>query len=298
MAKSKSMLPSVKASPLPARPETPIRTLQVGMGKVMTTLNKPMDAINMGIATATAGISKALPSFPAATLGSLAIGCPHVHVPPTPPFFPLPPIGPTLFGCCISVLIGGLPAARCGDIGLSPTCLGGLTGYEIFTGSSKVFIGGARAARLLDVTMHCWPPKAWYARGAIAALVKAATVAQKVMGKAGEAMQVVGIAADAGDAVLSAVEGDRALASAYALSAGMGAAQMAADAVAAAASALIGKQPGTPPIGALVHGNPKVLIGGFPMPSGMQLASRKLASASRKKPDKGENDVGPSACSR
>ena len=293
---AKSALPHNRAAPLPARPEAPIRVLQEGMGSVMTAINKPVDAINMGIAKATAGISKALPSFPAATLGSLAIGCPHVHAAPLPPF-PLPPIGLTLFGCCVSVLIGGLPAARWGDIGLSPTCLGGTSGYEIFTGSSKVFIGGARAARVLDLTMHCWPPKEWYARGAISALVKAATFAQQAMGKAGEAMQVIGIAADAGDAVVSAVEGEAALASAYALSAGMGAAQMAADAVAMAAGALIGKVPGTPPVGAIVSGNPKVLIGGFPIPSGMALASRKLAGAKHGKRGEGESDVGPSACS-
>ena len=116
------------------------------------------------LASATNKISAMLPSFPAATLGSTALGAPHAHVahppsgpPPIPPT-PLPPLGPVLLGTCLQVLINGKPAARCGDIGLNPTCCGIPPMYEIFTGSSKVFIGGARAARAtFDITMHCKP---------------------------------------------------------------------------------------------------------------------------------------------
>ncbi|MCA9695861.1 MAG: PAAR domain-containing protein [Myxococcales bacterium] len=263
----------------------------------MKVINAPMDAINMGIANATNGIAKVLPSFPAATMGALAIGLPHGH--PHPPTFgvPLPPIGSVLFGCCVSVLIGGLPAARVGDIGLSPTCFGYTFGFEIFTGSSKVFIGGMRAARVLDVTMQCWQPKEWMARGAIAALVAAAKATQTAMMVAGVTAQVAGVAADASDAVGYSAEGDAAMAAASALAAGMGAAQLAADAVAMAAGAIIGKDPGVgPPVGALTIGVPNVLIGGFPMPSGMQLAGRKLAGAKRKKRARNDSEAGPGPC--
>jgi uncharacterized Zn-binding protein involved in type VI secretion len=114
------------------------------------------------LASLTNSISAILPCFPAATLTSLALGAPHAHVahppsgpPPVPPT-PLPPTGPVLLGTCLQVLINNKPAARCGDIGLNPTCCGLPPMYEIFTGSSKVFIGGARAARAgIEITMHC-----------------------------------------------------------------------------------------------------------------------------------------------
>ena len=284
------------------RPPSPARALQQGIGKAMTVLNSPLDGINMGIANLTNGLSKALPSFPAATMGSLVVGLPHSH--PHPPSFgvPLPPIGAVMAGCCVSVLIGGLPAARCGDIGMSPTCLGYLPGFEIFTGSSKVFIGGARAARVLDVTMHCWPPKGWLARGAIAALTKAAMVGMKVMDVAGKVAMGAGVVADLEDASAASAKGDAALASAHAMSAGMALAQAAADAASAALGAVIGKDPAVgPPVGAITLGNPSVLIGGFPLPSGMQIAMRKLTSAKFGKKKRGrndENEQGASDCSK
>lgn len=273
------------------RPPNPARTLQQGIGAVMAVISKPTDLINEGIASLTNGISKALPSFPAATLGSLVIGLPHGH--PHPPTFgvPIPPIGMVTAGCCVSVLIGGLPAARCGDIGLSPTCLGYTPGFEIFTGSSKVFIGGARAARAIDVTMHCWPPKGWMARGAIAALTKAAMVGMKVMDVAGKVALGAGIVADLQDAAVASAEGDAAMAAASAMSAGMAAAQAVADAVSAALGAVLGKDPGVgPPVGAITMGATHVLIGGFPMPSGMQIAMRKLTSATFGKKKKGDHE--------
>lgn len=273
------------------RPPNPARTLQQGIGAAMAVISKPTDLINEGIASLTNGISKALPSFPAATLGSLVIGLPHGH--PHPPTFgvPIPPIGMVSAGCCVSVLIGGLPAARCGDIGLSPTCLGYTPGFEIFTGSSKVFIGGARAARAIDVTMHCWPPKGWMARGAIAALTKAAMVGMKVMDVAGKVALGAGIAADLQDAAVASAEGDAAMAAASAMSAGMAAAQAVADAVSAALGAVLGKDPGVgPPVGAITMGATNVLIGGFPMPSGMQIAMRKLTSATFGKKKKADHE--------
>jgi uncharacterized Zn-binding protein involved in type VI secretion len=60
-----------------------------------------------------------------------------------------------MVGGCVSVLIGGLPAARAGDLGLAMTCVSFSPPFEIYTGSSKVFIGGSRAARMGDITKHC-----------------------------------------------------------------------------------------------------------------------------------------------
>jgi uncharacterized Zn-binding protein involved in type VI secretion len=113
------------------------------------------------------GLAAALGPFPAATLTGLALGIPHAHVkhppsgpPPLPPI-PLPPLGPILLGTNLTVLINGKPTARCGDFGLNPTCCGVVPPlsalYQIVTGSSSVFIGGARAARSgIDITMHCF----------------------------------------------------------------------------------------------------------------------------------------------
>jgi hypothetical protein len=105
----------------PAPPANPARVLQQGIGKVMATVNAPVDMFNEGFAMATAGIAKVWPTFPAATLLSPALGLPHGHLPLG---IPLPVIGMVLLGCSVTVLINGLPAARSGDLGLNPTCLG------------------------------------------------------------------------------------------------------------------------------------------------------------------------------
>jgi uncharacterized Zn-binding protein involved in type VI secretion len=286
---------------MPERPPNPARTLQRGIGETMQTVFSPIEAINMGIATSTNAISQALPSFPAATIGMIAIGIPHAHghppslIPPAPPV-PLPVIGPVTLGCAVQVLINGMPAARVGDIGFNPTCGGFFPMFEIFTGSSKVFIQGMRAARTLDVTMHCWPPKDWMARGAIAALVAAAKVAMMATMVAGIAAQVASIVADSMEA---AETDDSAMSAAAGLAAQMTIAQLAADAVAMAVGMAMGKDPciGSP-VGAITTGHSNVLIGGFPMPSGMQIAGRILAGAraQRRRPRVRSGDVGPSAC--
>jgi len=105
------------------------------------------------------------PSFPAVRITDQAVGLPHAHahppnlIPPAPPV-PLPSTGPVIKIPFISgadkVLINGLPAARCGDLGLGIWCGGYFPLYEIFLGSSNVWIEGARAARLgVDITKHC-----------------------------------------------------------------------------------------------------------------------------------------------
>jgi hypothetical protein len=272
----------------PAPPANPARVLQQGIGKVMATVNAPVDMFNEGFATATAGLAAVWPTFPAATMLSLAVGLPHSHAPL--PMVVLPVIGAVLTGCCVSVLINGIPAARAGDMGLNPTCLGApMPGFEIFTGSSKVFIGGARAARMLDLTKHCWPPPPkWKPSAAMAKVVSGANKAMTGMMIAGIATQAVGVVADGMDA---ASADDPAVASANALAAGMGAAQLAMDAAAIAFGAMIGKNPciGSP-TGAILLGAPNVLIGGFPMPSGMAMLQRKLAGANLSPKKRGKND--------
>lgn len=290
-----SPLPSalVRRPPaLPQPPANPASALSQGIGNAMSTVFQPIDNINMAIASATNGLSQLLPSFPAATMTSLAIGLPHSHS--HPPFTPLPPVGVILFGCSVSVLIDGLPAARCGDIGMSPTCCGFTPMFEVFTGSSKVFIAGMRAARQLDVTMHCWPVAEWTARGAVAALVAAAKAAMMVMLVAGLTAQVAGMVGDFIDA--GEETNNAAMAQAETLAGTMMAAQLAADAVAMAVGALMGKDPAIgPPVGAIAIGRPNVLIGGFPMPSGMQIAGRILMGAKRSK-GLGIDEVGPFSC--
>jgi len=57
--------------------------------------------------------------------------------------------GPILPPCCGTVLIGGWPAARCGDMA---TCAG--PPDAIAFGSQTVYIGGKPAARVGDQTLH------------------------------------------------------------------------------------------------------------------------------------------------
>lgn len=105
------------------------------------------------------------PAFPAVRIADMDIGLPHAHshppnlVPPAPPV-PLPSTGPVIPIPILSgagkTLINGMPAARCGDMGLGVWCGGYFPMYEVFLGSSNVWIEGARAARVaLDITKHC-----------------------------------------------------------------------------------------------------------------------------------------------
>ena len=57
--------------------------------------------------------------------------------------------GPILPPCCPTVIIGGMQAARVGDMLF---CVGGPD--VIAVGSATVFIGGMSAARIGDVTAH------------------------------------------------------------------------------------------------------------------------------------------------
>ncbi len=105
------------------------------------------------------------PAFPAVRVMDCDIGLPHAHlhppnlIPPAPPV-PLPSTGPImpipLLSGASRTLINNMPAARCGDMGLGVWCGGFFPMYEVFLGSSSVWIEGARAARVLvDITKHC-----------------------------------------------------------------------------------------------------------------------------------------------
>jgi uncharacterized Zn-binding protein involved in type VI secretion len=57
--------------------------------------------------------------------------------------------GPVVGPCAVTVLIGGLPAARIGDM---LVCVG--PPDVIATGSPTVLISGSPAARISDMTVH------------------------------------------------------------------------------------------------------------------------------------------------
>jgi uncharacterized Zn-binding protein involved in type VI secretion len=82
---------------------------------------------------------------PAACVGDMHT-CPQV-IPGVPP---VPHVGgPIVPPGCPTVLIGGLPTARVGDM---VTCVG--PPDVIAKGSATVFIGGMAAARMGDSTAH------------------------------------------------------------------------------------------------------------------------------------------------
>ncbi|AZD73465.1 RHS repeat-associated core domain-containing protein [Pseudomonas chlororaphis] len=225
----------------------------------LAVVGAPFELLNTGLALLVSPLDHLTPGMPAAVLGVPHRGVPHAH--PHPPSLnaPLPSLGTTLGSCCVSVLIGGIPAARAGDLGIAPTCGSFFPGYDIWTGSSNTYIGGSRAARMsLDITRHCNPASAF--------------------GKFGMAMTAVGAAAGGLSAAAQAEGGEGG-------EAAMTAAQAAADAATMALGALLGKDPGVPPsTGTLAMGNPTVLIGGFPLPDAMDVAGG-LAKAAKKLPE-------------
>jgi len=195
-----------------------------------------------------------------------------------------------LLGTSIKVLINGLPAARCGDIGMAVTCCGIVPAFEVKTGSSKVFIGGARAARAIDFCMECAPGS-----GSMNGLAMASFAIGTVATVAG----AVADAQEAGDAI---ADNDDALGAAKALAAQMAIAQLAVEAATMAIKAAMGKDIAVPPTqGLIVIGSPTVLIGGFPMiaiPDPMQKLFEKLkARLSKAKPaNPEEGEEGCTTC--
>lgn len=129
------------------------------MGLALSTLT----TIEQGLSALLSWIP--FPAFPALHVMNMGVGLPHGHphppnlIPPAPPI-PLPSMGPIIpipiLSGAANVLINGQPAARCGDLGLGIWCGGYFPMYEIFLGSSSVWVEGARAARVgIDITKHC-----------------------------------------------------------------------------------------------------------------------------------------------
>jgi uncharacterized Zn-binding protein involved in type VI secretion len=263
----------------PTEAEVDARVLRAAQGTVdaiLGGLGAPKQALDVGFANLTAPLAAVTPSLPAATIGSPYLGTPHAHPahppsgpPPVPPT-PCPSLGIVLLGATPRVLINSMPAARCDDIGLAPTCMGiPPAWFRIRTGSSNVFIGGSRAARLGDICQACRiipDPPSIPAGRTMAGIGKAARGAGVGMEAAGVASGALGIAADVAEA---AVEDDPAAASALQLSAAMTAAEMASDAIKAAVEKTIWKDPAVPPTGSvggiIDPSHFTVLIGGFPM---------------------------------
>ena len=272
-----------------------IRLVQQTIGAVMSLISMPKDMLDIAFSNLTAPLAALFPSLPSATITTMYLGTPHAHshppslIPPAPPI-PLPSMGPVTLGTCVKVLINSLPAARVKDLGLAPTCGGLAPFFQIKTGSSNVYIGGHRAARMGDICTACvkGETRTVDAGAFMSALGKAASMASTALQVAGMVAGLAGVVADAAEA---AVEDDAAMASAKALAASMAAAQMAADAAAMALSQTMGTDPGIPPsMGALLMGHPTVLIGGFPMvdiPNPIDMLLNKL------KQFKGKSPAGP-----
>jgi RHS repeat-associated protein len=218
---------------------------------IVGAIGAPAKIIDTAIAEFTAPIAAMFPAMPAVTLMGMHLGPPHGHthppsfIAPAPPV-PLPSMGMLVGAGAVTVLIGGVPAARAGDIGISVTCGSLAPPFEVYTGSSNVFIGGARAARMADLTKHCNPTS-----------TSAFDVA---MGAAGAVAGAAG-----------ALEKSNPWA----------ALQAAADAATLALKMLLGKDPGIPPGMGMLIGPPvpNVLIGGFPCPPLGQMAVGGLLKA-------------------
>ena len=261
------------------QPSNPARDVQNFVGGALAIAWKPADLANTGLAKLTEGLSRILPCFPAARLFvDLVLGWPHGHAHPPTFGFPLPSIGPVICAGATNVLINGLPAVRLGDVGFGVWCGGFYPLFEVFTGSSHVFIGGARAARqIIDFTRHCLPtiPGAKgveAARKGISKLDKAMMGFVGVMGALGMTAALVDQSNYEEQEDSAESEADAAEAAAYAHAAGveaaMAALQAAADILAMALSIGMGKDPGVPPLtcfGNFILGSPNVVIGGFPM---------------------------------
>jgi uncharacterized Zn-binding protein involved in type VI secretion len=287
-----------------------LRAAQGTIGGIMGGLGLAKEALDVGFANLTAPLAAIAPSLPSATITSPYLGTPHAHPthppsgpPPVPPT-PCPSFGMTLLGVSPRVLINSMPAARVEDIGLAPTCMGiPPAWFQIKTGSSNVFIGGNRAARLGDICKACKnipEPPSIPAGKVMAAIGKAAGAVTSAMAVGGVVVAGLGIAADVAEA---AVEDDAAMASAKALNAAMASVQMAADAAKQAVEKTMWKDPTLPPTGSIGGvidpSHATVLIGGFPMiniPDPVGALLNRLKRYKAPTPPADNDAAGPSSC--
>lgn len=267
---------------------------RVGAG-VLDLVNLPGNIVDTVLAVELQTLGAAC-EWPAASDGSVHVGLSHVHLRGGVPTPALPSIGPVSLGTCVSVLIHGLPAARVGDIGTAISCGTFTPPFEISTGSSKVFIAGARAARVLDFTRHC---------GTIALPTKAPTVAALAVELvASTALDAIGVRAEELAANTSLARSElaaedaatqqdsasaatlHAQARGHALAAAVHSSQATANTTAMFARLLVGKDPGLPQcVGTLTTGHADVLVGGLPLPASLELIklgiTKPLALATR-----------------
>ncbi len=238
-----------------------------GLGGALGVINAPMMFIDAAASQGVSAILDALglsglfPPMPVATIGlSMHIGTPHTHVhppslvPPAPPI-PLPSMGVAFLAGSASVLVGGVPALRAGDIGIGFTCGSMAPPFEIMTGASGVYFAGARVARFgMDITFHCNPASP--------------------MGAFAIGMGVAGVVAGAAGAAAQASAGNSGAAIAQGIQAGL-------DAAAMAVGMLRGKDPAGPPGIGMLIGPPmgNVLAGGPPIPNIGALAQGKIYQA-------------------
>ena len=256
-----------------------IRMVRAGMSLV----SLPEDLAGVGLAMATTELAAMFPALPAVSLLCPHLGTPHLHGHPPAMPAPLPSFGVLALGACMSVLINGVPAGRAGDLGIAVTCGTLSPPFQIVTGSSKVFIGGARAARMFDLTKHCQPGEREAGRIEPTSLALEGLKLHLGLAGAGGAEEEAaesGREAEEHDATARASESQEeaaeqsalarssAMAAAgHALDAQVKASQAGSDAVAAVMAMLMGKDPGVPGcIGMMLLGWPSVRIGGFPVP--------------------------------
>ncbi|MFZ5893119.1 MAG: RHS repeat-associated core domain-containing protein [Myxococcota bacterium] len=240
------------------------------IGGVLGVIGMPETLLDTGFAVLTAPLAKMMPALPAVTILGMHVGPPHGHLhppsftpPATPAPVPLPSLGVLLGAGAFSVLLGGLPAARAGDIGIAAACGGFCPPFEVHTGSSSVFLGGSRAARMGDITRHCNP------------------VAMAGLGL------VMGIAGAVGG-----------IAGAIASGSPTAAAQAIADVAVLALKQLVGKDIAVPPAYGTLIGPPvgNVLIGGFPCPpllDALKGLLKKLKALAKAKPKASKGDNAP-----
>lgn len=244
----------------------------------------PEQLLDAALAAAFAPAAKVVGSL-AARVNDMALTSPHTHVVPVPPLPPLPGFGPITLAGAWNVLVCGAPAARAGDFGYAPTCGSPFGVFQVFTGSSNVFFGGARAARAaLDVVLQCLPGSTASAAATaltrtqhvMAAVHTVATVGGVVAGVAGslgalqesDALVEEASAADDGADAANAA----ARATGKALAAAMMAAQTAADLAALALGMMMGRVPGVPGgFGVVLPGQSSVWVGGVPLPSSSEV---------------------------
>lgn len=271
-ARADSVLATLDATVAPFRSAPPPEQgaagwVAQGLGGALGVVNAPMMFIDAAASQGVSALLDALglaglfPPMPVATIGlSMHLGTPHTHVhppsliPPAPPI-PLPSLGVAFLAGSASVLVGGVPALRAGDIGIGLTCGSVAPPFEIMTGASGVYFAGARVARIgMDITFHCNPASA--------------------MGGFAIGMGVAGIVAGAAGAAAQASAGNAGAAAAQAVQAGL-------DAAAMAVSMLRGKDPAGPPGVGLLLGPPmgNVMAGGPPIPNVGALAQGKIFSA-------------------